>query len=207
MTRQSIDPLSFLTRALKLGTDQTFGWAEIQPNQMFSFVDVFVWTSTVWYPAVTYAAAEHQGRLFWITCKWLKAICTSDSKFSVLCCSEHHWIVKNQTFGSVELQLFCSYISNDRFFLLARKFFCVTWQSIDPLKFLTSKLDLETNQTFGSAEKFSHFGSIQITELFYSPDKDFCRVLWVTGQSIDPLSFLTRALVCPGARTWSNRWE
>ena len=26
------------------------------------------------YPAVTYAAAEHQGRLFWITCKWLKLL-------------------------------------------------------------------------------------------------------------------------------------
>ena len=26
------------------------------------------------YPAVTYAAAEHQGRLFWITCKRLKLL-------------------------------------------------------------------------------------------------------------------------------------
>ena len=37
------------------------------------------------YPAVTYAAAEHQGRLFWITCKWLNLL--SDSKFTALCCS------------------------------------------------------------------------------------------------------------------------
>ena len=27
-----------------------------------------------WYLAVTYAAAEHQGRLFWITCKPLKLL-------------------------------------------------------------------------------------------------------------------------------------
>ena len=26
------------------------------------------------HPAVTYAAAEHQGFLFWITCKWLKLL-------------------------------------------------------------------------------------------------------------------------------------
>ena len=26
------------------------------------------------HPAVTYAAAQHQGRLFWITCKWLKLL-------------------------------------------------------------------------------------------------------------------------------------
>ena len=25
-------------------------------------------------PAVTYAASQHQGRLFWITCKWLKLL-------------------------------------------------------------------------------------------------------------------------------------
>jgi len=28
----------------------------------------------VYSPAVTYAAAEHQGHLFWITCKWLKLL-------------------------------------------------------------------------------------------------------------------------------------
>ena len=26
------------------------------------------------HPAVTYVAVEHQGHLFWITCKWLKLL-------------------------------------------------------------------------------------------------------------------------------------
>ena len=35
------------------------------------------------HPAVTNASAEHQGRLLWITCKWLKLLRkASDSKFS-----------------------------------------------------------------------------------------------------------------------------
>ena len=44
------------------------------------------------YPAVTYAAAEHQGHLFWITCKRLKLytekswLPTTNSKFSTICC-------------------------------------------------------------------------------------------------------------------------
>ena len=54
-------------------------------------------------PALTYAAAKHQGRLFWITCKQLKLLrkaresLTSDSKFSALCCSATSmWHPNNQ---------------------------------------------------------------------------------------------------------------
>ena len=40
------------------------------------------------YPAVTYAAAEHQGHSFWITCKRLKLLRkASDSKLSACYCS------------------------------------------------------------------------------------------------------------------------
>ena len=61
-----------------------------------------------------------------------------------------------------------------------------------------ARFDLEKAkwQIFAKGGKF-----VQKTANFHLPDKDFYRVSWVTVRNIDPLSFLTRALECPGART------
>ena len=34
----------------------------------------FSWRLKIFNPYVTYAATKHKGRLFWITCKWLKLL-------------------------------------------------------------------------------------------------------------------------------------
>ena len=48
------------------------------------------------HPAVTNASAEHQGRLLWITCKWLKLLRkASDSKFSAASMWHPNWCKKH----------------------------------------------------------------------------------------------------------------
>ena len=41
---------------------------------MSLLVCLLAWFQLMNNPAVTYADAEHQGHLFWITCKWLKLL-------------------------------------------------------------------------------------------------------------------------------------
>ena len=45
-----------------------------QPAQFFTTIVVLFIYSLQKNPAVTYAATQHQGRLFWITYKWLKLL-------------------------------------------------------------------------------------------------------------------------------------
>ena len=62
---------------------------------------------TCLHPAVTYAAAEHQGRLFWIICKWpkllTKAGCLQLIQNSAICCWVASMLHLNQN-ANCELQ-------------------------------------------------------------------------------------------------------